>query len=137
MIDTGSLRRLGFAVKVAGRSGLKSNDARRWQSEPHLSVSIGYLDAILDYLDEVDIRMYRLSSDFVPYATQPDLPQFQGQIEECASELAEVGRKAREMGIRLSLHPSQYVLLNALDPAITDKGIADMNSQAALLDALE
>lgn len=136
MINSGSLRRLGFAVKVAGRSGFKSNDARRWQNSPHLSVSIGYLDAILDYLNEVDIRMYRISSDFVPYATQPDLPQFHRQIGECASELAEVGRKAREMDIRLSLHPSQYVLLNALDPAITDKGIADMNSQAELLDAL-
>ncbi|HEX2092785.1 MAG TPA: UV DNA damage repair endonuclease UvsE [Longimicrobiaceae bacterium] len=130
-------RRLGFAVKVVGRPDLKSNDARRWQSGPHLSVSIGYLRRILDYLDEVDIRMYRISSDFVPYATHPDMPQFHGQIGECAAELAEVGRTARERGIRLSLHPSQYVLLSAVDPAITEKGIADVDSQAALLDAME
>lgn len=130
-------RRLGFAVKVVGREGFRSNDARRWRSGPHLSVSIGYLRAILDYLEETDIRMYRLSSDFVPYATHPDMPRFHGQIRECASELAEVGRIARERGIRLSLHPSQYVLLSALDPAITARGIADVNSQAELLDAME
>lgn len=130
-------RRLGFAVKVAGREGLKSNDARRFQSEPHLSVSLGYLREILAYLDEVDIRMYRISSDFVPYATHPDMPRFHGQIRECAPELAEVGRHARESGIRLSLHPSQYVLLSAQDPAINAKGIADVNSQAELLDAME
>src|SRR5436305_919594 len=35
--------RLGFAVKVLGRPGLKSNDARRWRSGPHLRVSIAYL----------------------------------------------------------------------------------------------
>ena len=35
-------------VKVAGREGLKSNDARRWQSDPHLRVSMQYLRAILD-----------------------------------------------------------------------------------------
>lgn len=130
-------RRLGFAVKVVGRPGLPSNDARKWQSEPHLSVSIGYLRAILDYLDETDIRMYRISSDFVPYATHPDMPRFHGQVRECAGELAEVGRIARERGIRLSLHPSQYVLLGALDPEITAKGIADVDSQAELLDAME
>ncbi|HET7460639.1 MAG TPA: UV DNA damage repair endonuclease UvsE [Longimicrobium sp.] len=130
-------RRLGFAVKVAGREGLKSNDARRWQSGPHLEVSIGYLRQILDYLDEIDVRMYRISSDFVPYCTHPDLPQFHGQIAECRQGLAELGRIARERGIRLSLHPSQYVLLSALDPRINDKGIWDVNSQAELLDAME
>jgi UV DNA damage endonuclease len=130
-------RRLGFAVKVAGREGMKSNDARRWQSSPHLRVSMDFLREILDYLDEIDVRMYRISSDFVPYCTHPDLPQFHGQIAECRDGLAELGRTARERGIRLSLHPSQYVLLSALDPAINDKGIWDVNSQAELLDAME
>jgi len=130
-------RRLGFAVKVVGREGLKSNDARKWQSNPHVRVSIDYLHPILDYLDEVDIRMYRISSDFVPYSTHPDMPRFHAQVRECAVELAELGRRARGFGIRLSLHPSQYVLLSARDPAINAKGIADVNAQAELLDAME
>jgi UV DNA damage endonuclease len=130
-------RRLGFAVKVVGREGLKSNDARRWKTGPHLRVSMEYLHAILGYLDEIDVRMYRLSSDFVPYCTHPELPQFHGQVRECRAGLAELGRRARELGIRLSLHPSQYVLLSALDPAITAKGVADVDAQAELLDALE
>jgi UV DNA damage endonuclease len=130
-------RRLGFAVKVVGREGLKSNDARRWQSNPHLRTSIGYMREVFEYLDEVDIRMYRISSDFVPYCTHPDLPQFHGQIGECSSDLAALGRMARERGIRLSLHPSQFVLLSAQDPRINDKGIWDVNSQAELLDAME
>lgn len=130
-------RRLGFAVKVAGREGMRSNDARRWRSGPHLRVSMEYLAAILDYLVEIDVSMYRISSDFVPYCTHPDLPQFHGQVAECRSDLAALGVAARARGIRLSLHPSQYVLLSALDPAITAKGIADVNAQAELLDAME
>lgn len=130
-------RRLGFAVKVAGRAGMRSNDARRWRSGPHLRVSMEYLAAILDYLEEVDVRMYRMSSDFVPYCTHPDLPAFHGQVAECREGLAALGRTARERGIRLGLHPSQYVLLSALDPAITAKGIADVDAQAELLDAME
>jgi UV DNA damage endonuclease len=49
--------RLGFAVKVLGRPELKSHDTRRWQSGPHLSVSLRYLRDILAYLHEAGIRM--------------------------------------------------------------------------------
>jgi hypothetical protein len=37
---------------VLGRKGFKINDARRWQNSPHLRVSIEYVNAIFDYLDE-------------------------------------------------------------------------------------
>ena len=40
------MTRLGFALKVLGQPGLKSHDSRRWQNEPHLSVSLAYLREI-------------------------------------------------------------------------------------------
>jgi hypothetical protein len=54
--------RLGFAVKVLGGGGLPSHDTRRWQSGPDLSVSLDRLEAILAYLDDHDIRMYRMAT---------------------------------------------------------------------------
>lgn len=128
--------RLGFAVKVLGRSDLPSNDARRWQSGPHLRVSLQYLDAILDYLAEAGISMYRISSDLAPYVTHPDLPQFHQQIEECAAELAAIGAKARRLDIRLSFHPSQYILLNSPDADLVAKSMLDLAAQAQMLDAM-
>lgn len=130
-------RRLGFAVKVLGREGLPSHDTRRWSSGPSVAVSIDALHRILDYLDDVGIRMYRLSSDFVPYATHPDLPQFHRQLEEHAVDLARIGRYAKRLDVRLSLHPSQYVVLNARDEEIAAKSRADVDVQARLLDAME
>ncbi len=130
-------RRLGFAVKVLGREGLPSHDTRRWQSGPSVAVSIEALHGILDYLAEVGIRMYRISSDFVPYATHPELTRFHRQIEEHAVELGRIGRYADRLGIRLSLHPSQYVVLNAEDEEIAAKARRDLDSQARLLDAME
>ena len=126
--------RLGFAVKVMGQPGLKSNDARKWRSGPHLRVSIGYLRDIFAYLESKDIRIYRMSSDVAPYVTHPDMPQFHGQIRECADELQDLGRMAREMDLRLSFHPSQFVILNSPDEALNDKGIADLVAQAEILD---
>jgi UV DNA damage endonuclease len=129
--------RLGFPVKVLGRPGLKSNDSRRWQSGPHLRVSLEHLSRIFDYLDERDIRMYRMSSDLAPYATHPDLPQFHGMIRECDADLRVIGRRARELGLRLSFHPSQYVVLNSPDPALVDKSVWDIATQAEMLDRME
>ncbi|UJA21452.1 UV DNA damage repair endonuclease UvsE [Thermoleophilia bacterium SCSIO 60948] len=128
--------RLGFAVKLIGDGGLPSHDARRWQSEPHLRVSLEHLDAILTRLDELDIRMYRMATQLAPYATHPDLPQFHNQVEECAPELAALGARARGLDIRLSTHPGQYTVLNSEDEAIRRSAAAELEVQAALMDAM-
>jgi UV DNA damage endonuclease len=97
--------RLGFPVKIMGQPDLKSNDARRSGSNPHLKVSLEYLDTILDYLDRHRIRMYRMSSDIAPYATHPNMPQFHSMIQESAAELQAFGAKAKRLDIRVSSIP--------------------------------
>ena len=129
--------RLGFPVKVMGQPGLKSNDTRRWQKNPHLRTSLEHVDAILDHLARRRIGMYRLSSDLAPYATHPDMPQFHGMVAESDAELRAIGAKARRLDIRLSFHPSQYVLLNSPDPELTRKSVWDLSSQAEMLDRME
>lgn len=129
-------RKLGFAVKVVGEPGLPSHDTRRWQSEPHLRVSLERLRAILDYLARAQIGMYRLPAGLVPYATHPDLPQFHGQIEECSGDLAELGSRANDLGVRLSSHPAQYVVLNSASESVREAAARDMEFQARLLDTM-
>lgn len=128
---------MGFPVKVLGNPDLKSHDARRYQSNPELKVTIGYLAAIFDYLAEHDLGMYRMSSDVVPYATHPDLPQFHNQVTESATELAQLGCKSREQNLRLSFHPSQFIVLNSPDAALREKSAWDLQVQASVLDAME
>jgi UV DNA damage endonuclease len=131
-----SRHRLGFAVKVLGDGGLPSHDSRRWKSNPHLRVSLERLRRILDRLDELDIRMYRMATALAPYASHPDLPQFHSQIAECRDELREIGAVARERGIRLSTHPGQYTVLNSEDEAVRAAAVAELEVQAAVLDAM-
>jgi UV DNA damage endonuclease len=116
---------------------LKSNDSRRWQRRPHLRVSLQYLDRIFDHLDANNIRMYRMSSDLAPYVTHPDMPQFHAQIEECAEELAQAGERARKLKLRLSFHPSQFIVLNSPNPVLVEKSIADLAAQTEMLDRME
>ena len=119
------------------RPDLKSNDTRRWQQNPHLKVSLEYLDATLDHLAKNRIGMYRMSSDLAPYATHPDMPQFHGMVAESSAELRAVGAKAQALDIRLSFHPSQYVVLNSPDPALVARSVWDLTSQADMLDRME
>ena len=130
--------RLGFPVKVMGRPDLKSQDTRRWQKNPHLKCSLELLDTVLDYLRAEKLDMYRLSSDIAPYATHPDMPQFHCDGGRQRRRAARVRRQgAARYDIRLSFHPSQYVLLNAPDPELTRKSIWDLSSQAEMLDRME
>ncbi len=122
---------------MLGAAGLKSNDTRRWQQRPHLRVSLQYLARIFDYLEASGIRMYRVSSDIAPYVTHPDMPQFHGMIKECADELKVLGKRARALGLRLSFHPSQFIVLNSPDPVLVQKSVADLAAQTQMLDLME
>ena len=137
MTDVTRPLRLGFPVKVMGKPGLRSQDTRRWQKNPHLKCSLELLDEVLDYLKAEKLDMYRLSSDIAPYATHPDMPQFHSMVADSDAELRAFGAKARAFDIRLSFHPSQYVLLNAPNPELTRKSIWDLASQAEMLDRME
>ncbi len=122
------ISRLGFPVKVMGQD-LKSNDARRAANKPHLKVSLEYVDQILDYCAKHDIGLYRMSSDLAPYATHPDMPEFHGMVRESQQELASIGAKAKALGIRLSFHPSQFVVLNSPDPELVRKSVWDLEAK--------
>ena len=128
--------RLGFAVKVLGGGGLPSHDTRRWQSGPHLRVSLGYLNAILDYLEANDLHMYRMATALAPYASHPELTQFRRQVDDCPDDLAAVGQRARVARLRLSTHPGQYTVLNSTEPHVADAAVEELEVQGELFEAM-
>jgi UV DNA damage endonuclease len=128
--------RLGFAVKVIGAASLPSHDTRRWQSEPDLGTSLDNLAAILEYLDDQDIRFYRMATGLAPYASHPDLPQFRDAPQRFAERLAQVGARANELGIRLTSHPGQYTVLNSEDERVQRLAAVELEVQAELMDGM-
>lgn len=128
--------RLGVAVRVLGRDGLRARDARRAEQAPHLSISLLYLRELLLYLAEQRIGCYRLADDLAPYLDRADVPQFARQVDECAELLAETGALARAQGIRLTMHMGLHVALAAPDEALAARSMAAIVARARLLDAL-
>ena len=134
--DWKTIERIGFAVKVLGDGGIKECDLRRAQSNPHLRCSLEMMHQVFAYLNKNKLRMYRMSSQLAPYATHPDMPQFHNQLAEAADEIAALGKVAREYDLRLSMHPPQFIVLNALDERIAAQSALDLNMQAELLDRM-
>ena len=128
--------RLGVPVKLAGIPGQRAHDSRRWQNQPHLSVSLAYVRDILEYLQSRNIHFYRLSGQLAPYLTHPEMPQFHHQIEESLTELAATGDLARQYAIRLTMHPGHYIQLSSPDPERVRRSIRELDAAAQLLDAM-
>lgn len=127
--------RLGFAVKVLG-APLRSHDSRRWQNQPHLSVSLAYLRDIFEYLHAQKIYFYRLAGQLAPYLTHPDLPAFHHQIDECATELAALGDLARDYRLRLTFHLAHFVQMSSPDEVRVARSRQELAVAAQLLSAM-
>ena len=128
--------RLGVAVRILGKAGLRARDGRRAEHAPHLSISLLLVREVLAYLAEQRIGCYRLADDLAPYLTDERRPEFARQIDECGDLLAETGALACQHGIRLSMHLPMHVTLAAPDAAVAARSAADVIARARLLDAL-
>jgi UV DNA damage endonuclease len=127
--------RLGFACTVVGIT-VPAHDSRRPQNQPHLRVSLQYVEQILRYAASIGVRMYRLSSNIAPYYTDLTRPQFGYQLDEARDELAATGALARQLDIRLSLHPGQYTVLNSPDERIVAAARRELQYATDVLDRM-
>ena len=96
--------------------------------------NLSALDAILSYNQANGIQLFRISSDIIPFASGP-ASTFPWQ-SRFSQSLRAIGDKAKAFSIRLSMHPGQYTVLNATDPAVVKRAIADLEYHANFLDSL-
>ena len=97
----------------------------------------GNLSCLLEQLRfnlEHDIYYFRISSDLVPFASHPvcDYP-WQKRFE---GEFAAIGGFVVEHAMRVTMHPDQFILINALDEDIHTRSVAELAYHAQVLDLM-
>ena len=99
-----------------------------------IAENLDALEAILRWNAEHGIRVFRLTSNLVPFASHPanDLPWW----EEFAPRLEELGALVAREELRLSTHPGQYTVLSSQSPAVVAGAVAELDYHARLLEAL-
>ena len=75
-----------------------------------------------------ELRMVRLGSDVLPVYTQSDWSYFWRKPDVrdyCAKNFANVGKRARDLDVRLSMHPGQFTVLASDNPDIVNRSIEE------------
>jgi UV DNA damage repair endonuclease len=81
------------------------------------------------------LRMVRLGSDMLPVYTQADWRWFWQEPDVRAyaeKHFAEVGRTARALDVKLSMHPGQFTVLASINEGIVGRSIEEMEYHADL-----
>lgn len=102
-------------------------EQRLWDLMVHNIASIKRLVERVGALDG-SRRMVRLGSDILPVYTEPSWSYFWQMADVRAyaeKAFGEVGQAGRELDVRLSFHPGQFVVLASDNPAIVERSIAE------------
>lgn len=92
------------------------------------------LKRILNFNARNGILFFRITSDLVPFASHPvNAFDWAGHFREDFSEL---GRTIREAGMRISMHPDQFVLINAKDEGVYRSSLAELEYHVKVLDLM-
>lgn len=92
------------------------------------------LSRIIDYNIANEIKLFRISSDLIPFASHSvnKLPWW----DQFAKEFAAIGEKIIQSGMRVSMHPGQYTVLNSPDDGVVERAVEDLRYHARVLDSL-
>lgn len=92
------------------------------------------LEGMIDYNIKHHITMFRISSSLIPFASSPvNTLDWQDRFQE---RIGSVREKIIGSGMRISVHPGQYTVLNALDPDIVQRAVAELEYHADILQSM-
>jgi UV DNA damage endonuclease len=92
------------------------------------------LEAILRWNAEHEVPLFRMGQAMIPFASHPQFP-YDWEAEHGA-ELRRAGEVARELGIRLSMHPGQYIQPGSLKPGVAERSLLELRYVARIFDLL-
>ena len=118
---------MGTTVAWLKRQTQDVAEAKMWEIVKHNIEATRKLVTKVGELDE-HLRMVRIGSDMLPMYTEPTYGYFcqQRDVQDyMARHLAEVGQIARDRGVRLSMHPGQFVVLASENDNIVERSIEE------------
>lgn len=97
--------------------------------------NLNALETMIDYNIANNIKLFRISSDLIPFASSP----VNGLCwwELFREQFQTIGKKIRGSGMRVSMHPGQYTVLNSPDGDVVQRAVWDLEYHAQVLNSLE
>lgn len=107
-------------------------------TEEHLLSLIGHnlnsLETAVDYNIRNGIRIYRISSDLIPFGSS--IASGTSWQRVYAAKLKSIGERIIAGGLRVSMHPGQYTVLNSPDASVAERAVLDLDYHTTILDSM-
>jgi UV DNA damage endonuclease len=100
-----------------------------------IAANLADLERVFAFNAENDIRLYRMSSQVIPFASHPK--NTLDWRDEFAEPLARLKATASAHRLRVSMHPGQYTVLNSPHPAVVAASVAELEAAARLIEAVQ
>lgn len=131
--------RIGYACLALGVPNTKIRAVALARADVHrlldiMDSNLAALANLLAYNRDAGIRLFRMSSDIIPFGSggANRLPWDSIYKER----LAGMGRLALAEGMRLSMHPGQYTVLNSPRAEVRDAAVEDLAYHGRFMDAM-
>jgi UV DNA damage endonuclease len=122
--------------KTVTRKRLLSFDAATQKEtlENLFRENIRRLKKAVEFCLATNINLYRMTSALFPFSDEAMGAEI---LEEFSEDLAEIGTNAIEQGLRLVLHPDQFVVLSSDSEQVIENSIKILKMHAKTMDLLK
>lgn len=131
--------KIGYACLVMGvnKVDFKSCQLKNLNNERLITIikhNLEVLERIIDYNIENDIKLFRITSDLIPFGSSPvNKINWWDQFQK---EFFLIGEKIKTSKMRVSMHPGQYTIINSLSQEVVYRAIDDLKYHARVLESL-
>lgn len=125
---------LVLGVPGTGMKGCLIKNASQERLSQLISENLQALERIIDYNIQSGIKLFRISSDLIPFGSNPVNDIKWWEVFEKQFQI--IGDKIKKHGIRISMHPGQYTVLNSPYGDVAERAILDLDYHGRVLDCL-
>jgi len=97
---------------------------------------------LIEYNESIGVRFFRITSNLFPHMDNPAISQREIDMDDiynidfARGELAKCGRKALNLGHRITMHPGQFAQLGSPRPEVVAQTGRDLGTHAEILAAM-
>jgi UV DNA damage endonuclease len=125
------VRTTRWAALAPARFGRPHTDERLVEK---VAGNLACLRHILNYNLAYNLLFFRITSDLVLFASHPVCRY--DRASHFADEFSAIGRWVINHGMRISMHPDQFTLLNSPDEKVVDNSLRELIYHAQVLDLM-
>jgi len=93
--------------------------------------NLNSLDKALDIVIQDGFKCFRLSSSLFPF-----YDVYKEDLYKCESLLSKIGSKILSNNIRLTMHPSEWVIINSKNPNVVNKSIENLEHHDWIMNSM-